>query len=95
MLDKKVFKVGIDKLLMFFPNWSINAESVDVMREWHGMFKDCDNDGFLIMVDKYITKETYNPSFSGLIKYHAKKTKITGRIRDYNEVMAELEEGKR
>ena len=76
MLDKKVFKAGIDKLLMFFPNWSINAENVDVMREWHGMFKDCDNDGFSKMIDNYILSETYNPSVSGLINYYKKVKKV-------------------
>ena len=68
MLDKKVFKEQIEKLIIVFPNWGIDASNSQAMKTWYGFFQEVKNEDFRSGIDQYIKKERFNPSVAGLME---------------------------
>lgn len=66
MLDKQVFKKGMQQLLYAFPNWKIKLDDQEVARFWYMRFKDFENERFMQMVDKYIENEKFDPTIKSL-----------------------------
>ncbi len=68
MLDKNVFKKGMEKLVMAFPNWRFEKNDPEVMKFWYGKFARVKEQSFNRMVDKYIESEEMPPTIGGLYK---------------------------
>ncbi|MHA1304073.1 MAG: hypothetical protein ACTSPI_10270 [Candidatus Heimdallarchaeaceae archaeon] len=85
-LDEAVFLKGIEKIVMFFPNWNIKTEDKEVMRNWYEIFKCCDDKAYTKMIDEYIKKENYQPTVAGLNKYYKAPIKKAEFKFKYKEV---------
>lgn len=68
MLDKEVFKAGMQDLTMSYPNWKLDVTDSDTMRFWYERFKAFGDDRFIYMVDQYIASNDFNPTIAGLNK---------------------------
>ena len=73
MLDKKVFKGGIEKLLAVYPNWDIKIEDPRVMLTWYNFFKNISDERFLKAVDSHIENIKFNPTVATLKESVASK----------------------
>ncbi len=66
MLSKEVFKSGIEKMIVVYPNWSIKADDSKVMATWYGFFKDMNDDHYKSMINKHINDVKFNPTIASL-----------------------------
>lgn len=66
MLSKEKFRDGIEKLLMFYPNWTIKADDPKVMKEWYEIFKNMKEENFVTMINKHINTVLFNPTIASL-----------------------------
>ena len=66
MLNKETFFKGMDKLVNAFPNWRLNYDDPEVMKDWYSFFEYMDDERFLYMVDAYINFSNRFPTVAGL-----------------------------
>jgi len=70
MLDKNVFLEGMQKLVVFYPQWGVKVEDSQVVKMWYEQFQDMSNGDFSSMVNQYIAKEKFNPTIAGLKEHY-------------------------
>ena len=73
MLDKDVFKTGIQMLVVTFPNWQVKVEDKHTMEIWYKFFEDKEDEKFMRMIRVYIKKERAYPTVAGLMDYYEVK----------------------
>lgn len=66
MLDKEVFKEGIKKLSILFPNWNADLQDKVFVKTWYDMLKDIPDDKFKKLIDDFGYSSLYNPTVAGI-----------------------------
>lgn len=67
MLDKQVFKEGMEKLMYLFSSWNFDPRDSKQRNVWYGQFRHMDNKRFEHMIDSYIKNEKFNPTIKTLL----------------------------
>lgn len=79
MLNKDVFKKGMEDLCIAFPTWKLDISDRNVMSTWYQFFKGWKEQDFKATIDKYIMENEKLPTIAGLI---ANKKEVTKNIND-------------
>lgn len=69
MLDKAVFKSGIETLVLVFPVWKVDVTDSNTMRIWYEFFEKVSDTDFLTMIKDYCRNESSYPTIKGLFDY--------------------------
>lgn len=78
-MTKNNFKDNMEKLNIFYPNWSVKTEDSLVMKSWYDMLKDFSDEEFIEVVSNHIRNEKFNPTICSLM--NQKSTKVFDRSK--------------
>lgn len=67
MLDKDIFKTGMEELMYLFKGWDFNPTSKAEVETWYRQFKYMDKQRFLFMINSYVKNEKFNPTVRTLL----------------------------
>lgn len=94
MLDKELFKKGMNQLLLAFPRWSVKLEEREVAEFWYKKFKHLTDKQFNNMVEKYIENERFEPTIKGLNDWDITPRKSLTQI-NHEKMLEELRQEKK
>lgn len=81
MLDKDVFKDGMNVLLIAYPSWGLKYHDADTMQFWYEKFQHMTNERFEYMVAKHIEFERFNPTVKSLLENDTLPRKSATQIK--------------
>jgi len=87
MLNKSIYKKGMKKLSILFPNWKADLTDEEFVLTWYNMLKDLKDEEFIKMVNGYCYTEIYNPTIAGLRKDNIPENLHFKNTVEINEVL--------
>ena len=85
MLDKQIFKEGMERLSMAYPSWGLNIQDKNVMKTWYSFFEHNTEKQFENMIREYCEEEEKNPTIAKLLDHGYRKSTYKNLMEVRNE----------
>ena len=83
-MTKNNFKDNMEKLSMFYPNWSIDLSNSKVMKNWYDALKIYSDSEFTKIVSTHIEKENFSPTVASLKRNKSKLNVVVSDLKVYD-----------